>query len=166
MALEIERFPVHVRAGYDCRNDNANCPGCKGEHKADHGISGGVALFAVGAEFEGKRYAVSFEVLTSKFPPTVPPAIMADGRDFRNDPPRGGGLFFHHESAHSEQPECEFLHGKRCQAETIGYIAGGELYKRHGNQDPKSDPAEQSEEFWIALGAHLEYQLEQVGRLA
>lgn len=165
MSVAIERFPVHARGGFDCRNDNANCPVCKGEHKDDHGISGGVALFAVGAEFEGKRYAVSFELLTSKFPPSVPPSVV-DGHDLRDDPPRGGGLYLHVESAHGERDGCEWLHGKRCESEVIGFIAGGELYKRHGNQDPKADPADQSEDFWRALSAHLEYQLEQVRRLA
>lgn len=165
MSITIERFPVHFRGGFDCRDDNANCPVCRGERKADHGISGGVALFAVGAELEGKHYAVSFELLTSKFPPSVP-RDMFDGHDMRDDPPRGGGLYLHVESAHGEHGECEWLQGKRCQAEVIGFLAGGELYKRHGNQDPKADPADQSEDFWAALGAHLEAQLENVRRLA
>lgn len=144
--MQIERHPYQSRPGFDCRNDNANCPGCKGPRKGDHGVSGGAAFFTVKTTVDGQRYAVSLEVLTRNYPPTVDRSAWRDD-DAR---PMGATLCFH--VAKDGGEPCEYV-GGTCEFEPLTYTGAAELWDAYG--DATGGP-EQSDAFWNVLGSWLE----------
>lgn len=125
---------MKVTPGYDCRTE------CKHEPKGDHGIAGDEWWYTV----TDGRVAVSLQVLTNAYPPSV---------DQEKIPPilRGhlaGTLAFHRPDP--EGCTCDLVPGGKCSLE-IGFGTGARFWKEHG------DPAqsEQPETFWAALEAEL-----------
>lgn len=144
----IERLQVLKRPGFDCWKDNANCPACSAGRVGDHGRSGGTYWFGVITTWEGMSVSLVLDVLGIHYPPTVEvPAFLRK--------PRGASLVIHREVGGDA---CEFLKGKRCEAEMGGYTKASEIYERYGNNttDPSVDLSEQSEAFWHALELQLE----------
>jgi hypothetical protein len=186
----IERLPVITRAGFDCRGDNANCPSCNwlrehGKPPDDHGISGGVVLYAVRADVAGRRFVLSIEVLAHDYPETARAGVaesrkrwQADSATFGIldgwfDSPKGAGLYLHEplpeyveESSESfvhHHRECVFFDGKPCRSETLTWIGADEFYKAHGFKGEatlEQLKTCQSDAFWLHLGAKLAHYAE------
>lgn len=165
--MNIERLPIVYRAPFDCINANDNCPGCK-HRKSDHGVSGSLAIYAVRAEHDGKRRAVTMRILGGDVLPVTREwwrmtgrvasqglslaSSAAEGQRGLIDevrPHHAAGLEFHREEPGGD--ECGYLgEGRLCEPD-VGYCAGEELFKLHGNSDSTSDVREQPERFWLAL---------------
>lgn len=156
----FERLPYQSRAGFDCRRDHANCPACKAHGEGDHGISGGLAWFALKTQHpeDGRVAVLVLEILLSNYPPTtsrpLPPGLLR---------PRGALVALHIEVAEGERGfDCEWVGGfcdggpqrGRCSA-----TLADRIYREHGSQ---SGEAEQSEAFWGALEYTLTKWLEEI----
>lgn len=157
LRLIFERLPVAVIPGFDCIYDHANCPACKKHGENDHGISGGRAFFVMKATRMDGMFvaAIALEVLTTKFPSTIPPQHWHPDRPFYKDPPRGATLSIHVEG---DDRECEWVPSGKCSSKDgfAGYLAADKMYREHGNQDPAADPADQSDALWLELAGELQ----------
>lgn len=155
----IERMPVRSRPGFDCRRDHANCPACKAQSENDHGISGGIAWYAVSADHDGRRVALVLEVLRRDWLPVTRAALRGeDDERFVNRPPMGATLSLHYSDG--TEHDCDwFGDGGKCRCEMIGYLDADQFYKQWGNADPNAAADAQSEEFWAALELQLQFWL-------
>jgi hypothetical protein len=142
--VKIERLPYRSRAGYDCRNDHANCPACAAGGEADHGIFGGEAWFAVRTQIaDGRHVVLVLDVLLANYLPCSPrvPVHLRTAR--------GKSIEQHIESG---AVECMWMPSGRCDDGPahghLSYLAGHGLYDQYGND---SGDDNQSENLWRAL---------------
>lgn len=128
----------YVRPGYDCRKE------CLHEPKGEHGICGDTWFYVVS---DGKR-AVSLEILSDRYPPTVERALLPDVLQ----KPMAACLVTHvaDPDADPEQAKCKWVEGGLCRVDG-SYLGARAFWNEHG--DPKQP--EQGEAFWLALEAEL-----------
>lgn len=150
VAMNIERLPIIYRPPFDCINDNETCPACK-HRRADHGVSGSTAIYAVRASHEGTCYAATLEVSGGDYLPITRQWWRARWCDAMPPTHRAFALTIHRESPHGIIADCAILGGGRsCNADT-GSLAADVLFKAHGSPDALIDVREQPETLWIAL---------------
>jgi len=148
IAVTIERLPVGYRPPFDCINDNANCPACK-RRRDNHGVCGSVADFAVRAEHDGRRYAVSLRVFGGDYLPITRQMWRERGLDASQQDHRPTELVIHREHPRGIV-DCAILgEGRLCRPET-GFLAAEALFDAHGDR-AAADVRAQPETLWIAL---------------
>lgn len=176
----IERLPILVHPGFDCRGDNANCTSCnerrkRGLGRQDHGRSGGRAWYGVATTLaDGTRAALTLEVLLCKFPPSV---FMTDEmkRACGVDRPRGATLAFHLQNDDGGEC-CAWLRSPipgeaqkriepgdrwssvpdaKCSAAVLSYVRAQDIVFALFNPNPDAEPDDQIEPFWTCLEREL-----------
>jgi hypothetical protein len=157
ITMIIDRLPVTYVPPFDCINDNASCPICK-KRRSSHGVSGSIAIFAVRTEREGKRYAVTLQVLGGDYLPITRQWWHAQG--LKPEPPvhKAADLTIHCEHSHGII-DCTILgDGRRCRPNS-GFLAAEILFNAHGSRDGTVDVREQPEALWAALERYLVEEL-------
>lgn len=180
IVTSIDRLPVMVRPGFDCRGSNATCPGCEylrqeGRPPDDHGVSGGMVQYGVAADIAGRRFALTLEVLAHDYPETARAGIAASRPILATGPmsdwfdaPRGAGFYLHErlDAPVAESDEgfvhthatCEWFDGAPCKCETLTWIGADEFYRAFGfkgDATVEELKTRQDERFWLQLGAKL-----------
>jgi hypothetical protein len=148
--MNIERLPIAYQPPFDCVNDNATCPVCT-HRRGNHGVCGSRAIYAVRAEHEGLRYAVTLEMLGDDYLPITRQWWQTRGLVVELQGHRPTALVIHHESPHGIIGECTILgEGRRCQPDT-GFLSADVLFNAHGSRDASIDVREQPKTLWTAL---------------
>lgn len=158
--MNIERLPYQSRGGFDCRKDHANCPACKAHGEGDHGISGGLAWFALKAKHpeDGRIAVLVLEVLLSNYPATtgrpIPPRLLR---------PRGALLALHLEVAEGQRGfDCEWVGGFCDGGPERGRCSATLADRVYAETGSATGEAEQSEEFWKQMEYVMTRWLEEI----
>ena len=129
-----------IRPGYDHREADKGQPPEK-----QYGICSEAWIYIV----RGERSAVTLDMMSNRYPPSVNPETMpGDVRRILYGP-MVGVLYMH--TPDPEGRECDLVPGGKCRGEST-YLGARDFWAQYG--DPTQP--EQSEAFWQALEKELE----------
>lgn len=160
----VERLPVDSNPPWDCIHANETCPFCKGEKKADHGVSGSNVWLAVKTAYGEHEYVATLTIFGKDVLPVTREwwekrgSLDGDVADRVLNHHMGADVSLHRKDLSPSARECQWLGS--CVVVASSAMNAMDMFNEFGETDWRKDPKEQPEALWRALEAWLRAEVE------